>query len=110
VTTSPVTVSATGTLHVRPMPSGGRFEIRVTTRASRAAIAGVRDGRLLVRVNAPPVDGTANDAIVRLLASAMGVPPRDVRILAGATGRLKVIEVTGVSAGEIAGRLGVTAA
>jgi uncharacterized protein (TIGR00251 family) len=103
-------MSSSEALSVRPTPTGGRFEIRVTTRASRAAIAGVREGRLLVRVTAPPVDGAANDAIVRLLADAMGVPPRDVRILAGATGRLKVIEVVGVSAGELAGRLGVTAA
>jgi uncharacterized protein (TIGR00251 family) len=82
----------------------------VTTRASRGAIAGVREGRLLVRVTAPPVDGAANDAIVRLLADAMGMPPRNVRIKAGATGRLKIIEVTGVSVREIAGRLGVTSA
>ncbi len=58
--------------------------MRVTARAGHTAVTGIRDGRLHVRVAAAPVDGAANDALVRLLANAMGIAPRQVRgILAG---------------------------
>lgn len=56
---------------------------------------------LKVRLTAPPVDSAANDALIRLLADALGVPTRDVRIVAGATSRDKVVEVAGVSASDV---------
>ncbi len=52
------------------------FTIRVTPRASANAVAGERDGALLVRVSAPPVEGKANDAVVAVLAKALGLPNR----------------------------------
>lgn len=52
---------------------------------------------LKVRLTAPPVDSAANDALITLLADALGVPRRDVQIVAGATSRAKVVEVAGVS-------------
>jgi uncharacterized protein YggU (UPF0235/DUF167 family) len=48
-----------------------------------------------VRVAAPPVDGAANAALVRVLADALHVPPSAIRIVAGAAGRRKVVDVTG---------------
>lgn len=56
---------------------------------------------LKARLTAPPVDSAANDALIRLLADALGVPTRDVRIVAGATSRDKVVEVAGVSASDV---------
>ena len=50
---------------------------------------------LKVRVRAAPADGEANAALVRLIAKAMGVPPRDVVLVAGATGRLKRLVISG---------------
>jgi uncharacterized protein len=87
------------------MPSTTRITVRLTPRASRDEIVGQRDGLLLVRVTAPPVDGAANKALVRLLAKALRVPPRDVRIASGAIARTKVVEVTGLDAAEVAERL-----
>ena len=73
-----------------------RFAVRVQPRASRTAIDGVHGGALRVRLHAPPVDGAANDALVALLADALGVARRAVRIVAGEHARSKIVEVAGV--------------
>jgi len=52
---------------------------------------------VVVRVNAPPVDGAANDAVIAALAEALDVPKRDIRIAAGATSRNKSLEIAGLS-------------
>ena len=83
----------------------GRVEVRVVSRSPRTAIDGRRDGRVVVRVNAPPVDGAANDAVIAALAEALDVPKRDIRIAAGATSRNKSLEIAGLSREEIARRL-----
>jgi len=83
----------------------GRVEVRVVSRSPRTAIDGLRDGRVVVRVNAPPVDGAANDAVIAALAEALDVPKRDIRIAAGATSRNKSLEIAGLSREEIARRL-----
>ena len=57
----------------------------------------MRDGRLIVRVTAPPVDSAANDAVVALLAARFGVPKRAVRIVSGERARNKTVEVEGIS-------------
>ncbi len=70
------------------------LRVRVTPRASRDAIAGFDDaGRLRIRVTAPPADGAANAAVTKLLAKALGLAPRDVVLVRGATSRDKVFEV-----------------
>jgi uncharacterized protein YggU (UPF0235/DUF167 family) len=56
----------------------------------------VTGGALRVRVAAPPVDGAANDALIRLLADALAVPRAQVRLVAGASGRRKLIEIDGL--------------
>jgi hypothetical protein len=70
-------------------------------RSPRNQIAGVREGRLLVRVTAPPVDSAANQSVVALLAQTLGRPKRDVRIVAGETSRNKSVEIAGAAAREI---------
>lgn len=84
--------------------------IRVTPRASRPGLVGWRelhDGReeLEIRVSASPVDGAANEAVVRLLAKALGVPRAQVKIISGAAGRHKRV-VLPVDANEARRRLG----
>jgi len=81
--------------------------VRLTPKGGRDAIDGVEqmaDGRavLKVRVAAPPSEGEANDALIRLIAKALGVPPRDVALAAGATARVKRLTVAGDSARLIA--------
>ncbi len=75
-----------------------RFAVRVQPRAARNEVAGVHDAALKVRLNAPPVDGAANEALVKFLARAIGVASRQVRIVSGTTSRLKTIEVEGIDA------------
>ncbi len=70
-----------------------RVEVRVQPRASSNEIVGFRDGVLRVRLQAPPVDGAANDALVRFLADEFGVSRRQVRIISGFGSRNKVVEV-----------------
>ena len=69
------------------------FTIRVIPRASANAVTGERDGVLLVRVTAPALEGKANDAVVALLAKALGTPRGAVRLVRGATSRTKRISV-----------------
>jgi uncharacterized protein len=97
-------VTATGAA-LRSVQSGVRIDIRVVPRASRNAIDGVRDSRLIVRVTAPPVDEAANDAVVALLADVLDVPRRSVRIVVGDTARNKTIEIAGVDERALRARL-----
>ncbi len=69
------------------------FEVRVTPRASTNAIGGEREGRLLVRVTAPPVEGAANEAVVALLSASLGVARSDVRVERGTAARTKRVSV-----------------
>jgi uncharacterized protein len=74
-----------------------RIDVRVQPRASRNEIVGYREGVLRVRLQAPPVDGAANDALVRFLADEFGVPRRQVRIVSGFGSRNKIVEVEAVA-------------
>jgi uncharacterized protein (TIGR00251 family) len=84
-------------LEVRERGDSVRFAVRVQPRAGRSKVAGVRGGALLLRVAAPPVDGAANEELVRLLAGWLGVARRDVSIVGGAASRSKLVDVRGVS-------------
>jgi hypothetical protein len=79
---------------------GVALAVRLTPKGGRDCIDGIEllaDGRsvLKVRVRAAPSEGEANAALVRLLAKAVGVPPRDVSLIAGATARIKRLAVAG---------------
>lgn len=84
-------------LDVRERGDSVRFAVRVQPRAARSTVEGVRDGALRVRLAAPPVDGAANEELVRLLARRLGVARRDVSIVGGVTSRSKLVDVRGVS-------------
>ena len=83
---------------------GARLTVRLTPRGGADRIDGVVDGVLRVRVSAPPVDGAANQALLRLLARELDVPRRDVRLVSGEGARTKVVEVDGVDPGSLATR------
>jgi len=74
----------------------------VQPRASKNEVAGLHDGCLKLRITAPPVEGAANEAVVRLVAEALGVPRRQVRLVSGTTGRRKILEIEGVTAAQLA--------
>jgi len=96
-----VTITRSPMVDATELNGETRFSVRVQPRARRTAIEGVRDGALLVRLTAPPVEGEANDALVRLLASQLNVPRAAVRILSGARGRTKRVAVRGVGARQV---------
>jgi hypothetical protein len=79
----------------------GEFAIRLQPRARRDEIVGVRAGAFVLRVTAPPVDGRANEAACRLIATAAGVPPSRVTVLRGLTSRDKVVRVEGVDDADL---------
>ena len=75
--------------------------IRLQPRASRAAVVGERDGRIVVRVTAAPVDGRANAALCALIAKRAGVPRSRVSVVRGQTARDKVVRVEGADAAAV---------
>ena len=77
--------------------AGVSVTIRVTPRAGRTAITGVRDDVLLVKVAAAPVDGAANDALIALLADTFDLPKRQVEIASGDKSRTKHVTLVGAS-------------
>ncbi|HET9264881.1 MAG TPA: DUF167 domain-containing protein [Vicinamibacterales bacterium] len=82
-----------------------QFAVRVVPRAGRSGVAGIREGALVVRLAAPPVEGAANEALVAYLAELMGRPRRDVAILSGQKSRTKRVQISGVTARELDGKL-----
>jgi uncharacterized protein (TIGR00251 family) len=79
----------------------GEIAVRVIPRSKRDEISGERDGRLLIRLTAPPVEGAANAALYRLVARRAGVPARRVSIVRGQTSRDKVVRVEGIAADDL---------
>lgn len=76
---------------------GVSFAVRVTPRGSRDAIEGEYQSALKVRLTAPPVDSRANDALRKLLAATLKVPPSAVKIIAGEKSRTKRVKIIGIT-------------
>ena len=77
------------------------FAVRLIPRAARSAIAGVREGALLVRVTAAPVNGAANKALLDLLSATLKVPKTAIRIESGATSPRKRLSVPDEALGKL---------
>jgi uncharacterized protein YggU (UPF0235/DUF167 family) len=84
--------------------AGIRIAVRCTPRGGADRVDGVVDGTLQVRVAAPAVDGAANDALLRLLATELGLPRGAVRLIAGAAGRSKLVAIEGIDATQLVAR------
>ena len=83
-----------------PHADGVMLSLRVVPRASRSEVAGGMGDVLRVKVKAPPVEGKANKALVKLLADRLGVPVRAVQVMSGEASRNKRVFVGGITAGE----------
>jgi len=81
------------------------INLRVTPSASRDALMGWQGDVLRLRVAAPAQRGKANDAVLRLLAAALGIERWRLRIVRGETSRQKVVSVDGLEQAEIRARL-----
>jgi uncharacterized protein len=78
-----------------------RIAVYVQPRAKRTEIAGRHGTDLKIRVAAPPVEQAANEVLLAFVVSRLGVRQRDVRLIAGATSRRKVLEIDGMTAEQI---------
>lgn len=81
---------------------GVRIAIQVQPRASRTELAGLHGEALKIRLAAPPVDGAANEALIRFLAETLNVPRSAVEISSGLSGRRKSVVVSGLGLVEVA--------
>ena len=76
---------------------GITIQVQVVPRASRERVGPLQGERVKVQITAPPVDGAANDELVKFLSNLFAVSRADVRILGGETSRSKLVEIEGVS-------------
>jgi len=88
------------------VPAGVRLRLRVRPGARRNEIVGSHGGALKLSVTAAPEKGKANQAVSRLLASALDVPPSKIEIVAGTSSSDKVVVVPGMSLDEVRERIG----
>ncbi|MEZ5424566.1 MAG: DUF167 domain-containing protein [Pyrinomonadaceae bacterium] len=93
-------------LDVKVSADSIEFKVRVIPRASRTEIAGLIEGSLKVRLKAPPVDGAANEELVKFLSKKLGVSKGSVEIVAGQTSKTKRLRVVGVTAADLENIIG----
>lgn len=77
------------------------FTVRVIPRASKTEIVGEYDGAVKVRLSSPPVDGAANEELIKLFAKRLGAARSDVEIVSGQTSKTKQIRIAGVTAAAL---------
>jgi uncharacterized protein (TIGR00251 family) len=94
-------------LDLQPRDNGLTFAVRVTPRTSRDELAGTAEGTLKVRLTAPPVEGAANQALIRLLAKTLNLPQSRLRLIAGEKSRNKTVWVEGLQPAELERRMGL---
>ena len=87
---------------------GCEIAVRLQPRARADEIVGEREGSIVVRVTAPPLDGRANEALCRLIAKRAGIGVRRVSILRGAGSREKVVGVEGIGVEDLRTALGLS--
>lgn len=95
---------------LRDTTAGCTLAVRVQPRASRTAILGMHDTSLKIALVAPPVDGAANDALLRFLADKLDIPRSDLSIASGEHARNKTIRIPNITASDAASRLHLTTA
>ena len=90
---------------IRERPGGVQIDLHVIPRSRKTELAGLRNGRILVRLTAPPIEEAANAGLIEFLARLFGVSMRAVRLVAGEHSRKKTCQVEGVTKEEATARL-----
>jgi hypothetical protein len=78
------------------------FTVRVVPRASKTELVGEHDGALKIRLAAPPVDGAANEELIKFLAKIFAVTKSEVEIISGQTTKVKQIRIQNTTKPKIA--------
>lgn len=89
----------------KDVADGCTLSVRLHPGARKNSVTGVHADALKIALTAPPVDGKANEALIAFLSSALRLPRARVSLVAGATGRAKIVRITGKSAAEVAAAL-----
>ena len=90
---------------IRETSKGVLLPVRAVPRASKNEIQGVHGDALKVRLQAPPVEGKANQALIRFLSDALDIPRSQFSIASGETGRNKAVLITGLSKEDLVHRI-----
>ena len=92
--------------HLHNGKKGSALAIRVTPRASRNEISEIlNDGTVKIRLTAPPVEGKANQALIEFLADVLEVPRARIEIVAGTTGKDKLVSILDLDAETVHERI-----
>lgn len=92
--------------HFHGGKAGAAIAVRVTPRASRNEITQIlEDGTIKIRITAPPVEGKANEALLRYLAEVLDISPSSLEIVAGQSGRDKWISILGLDSAMVQERI-----
>ncbi len=83
-----------------PMESA-RLPVRIQPRASKNEISRMENGGLKIRLTAPPIDGAANEALVRFLADMLSVSKSKIEVVSGLTSRDKIVRISGMSKTDV---------
>lgn len=94
-------------LRITSIEGGIRVEIKVLPRSSRNSLAGEIDGKLKVRITAPPVEGEANKMLIIFLSELLGLPRKNIRIIRGDTSTQKLVELMGISQTDFIDKLDI---
>jgi uncharacterized protein (TIGR00251 family) len=92
-------------LRVQDTKAGAILSVHVQPKASTTECVGIHGDALKIRVAAPPVDGAANDELIRFLARRLSMPSTSIQMYSGARGRHKRVLVKGVTAQFVLARL-----
>jgi uncharacterized protein (TIGR00251 family) len=89
------------------VPGGVKLFVKVVPGASRDRIVGELGDALKIAVSRPPEDGAANRAVIELLSDALGLPARDIALIAGQTNPRKQFRILGLTIQQVTQRLGL---
>jgi uncharacterized protein (TIGR00251 family) len=89
----------------RDVAGGCTLSVRLHPGTRKNSVTGTHADALKIALNAPPVDGKANEALIAFLSEALQLPRARVALVAGATSRAKIVRITGKSAAEVAAAL-----
>jgi uncharacterized protein (TIGR00251 family) len=95
-------------LYLRDHPGGALLSVKAQPRASSNEIGEAMGAELKIKITAPPVDSAANEALVRFLAETLDCSKNRVELVRGGASRHKTIQIRGMTAAEVAARLGAS--